>query len=73
MFCLVSKYRINGTYYISRARICMQQQFFFLLLHPNGVLVCNVHDLYYYDKTGTIFILHVFEHIDLNAYFAFLV
>lgn len=35
-----------------------------------GVLVSNVHDLYYCDENGIIFFLHIFAYyIELNAYF----
>ena len=29
----------------------------------------DLHDLYYCDEDGIIFILHVFTYIELNAYF----
>lgn len=43
----------------------MQQHIFFLL-RPNGVLMINVHDLYYSYENGTIFIM--FAYIELSVY-----
>jgi len=62
---------INLQLLISSARICMQQRVF--LLRPNGILVSNVRDLYYFDGYGTIIILHVLHILSLMHIFVYLV
>jgi hypothetical protein len=44
----------------------MEQHVFFLL-RPNGILLCNVHSLYYSDENSSSF--HVFTYIELYVYF----
>jgi hypothetical protein len=41
----------------------------FLLPCPNGVLVSNVHNLYYSNENGTIFISRVLAYTELYGYF----